>query len=188
MKNMEWQQVLVTLSTLIIVAHGDDSCGSTPKKVTKTVRSHLRDTVHSVWKDDILEEQTKEMQAFFDKKIDEVKETFEDQLSQKDQVIDQNQEKITKLENELSENKQKMEDTLTQLTKENTEMQAFFNKKVDDMKESFENQLFKKDQVINQNQEKITELTQQINTLDSEMRVRLHFNKLPIQYPILTII
>ena len=98
---MEWQQVLVTLSTLIIVAHGDDSCGSTPKKVTKTVRSHLRDTVHSVWKDDILEEQTKEMQAFFDKKIDEVKETFEDQLSKKDQVIDQNQEKITKLENEV---------------------------------------------------------------------------------------
>ena len=47
----------------MIVAHGDDSFG------TKTVRSHLRDTVRSVWNDEILDEQTKEMQAFFNKNI-----------------------------------------------------------------------------------------------------------------------
>ena len=79
MKNMEWQKVLVTLSTLIIVAHGNEgSCGSAdkPSKVTQrsqTVRSHLRDTIHSVWQDEILDEQTNKMQTFFKKELDEMK-------------------------------------------------------------------------------------------------------------------
>merc|ERR1712141_803681 len=73
----------VSLSTLISVALGDEgTCDSakTSPKVEKTVRSHLRDTIRSVWTDEILREQTDEVKAFVNNKFEEMKVHFQDQI------------------------------------------------------------------------------------------------------------
>ena len=77
---MKWERILVSLSTLISVALGDEgTCDSakTSPKVEKTVRSHLRDTIRSVWTDEILREQTAEVKAFIDNKFEEMKVHFQ---------------------------------------------------------------------------------------------------------------
>ena len=77
---MKWERILVSLSTLISVALGDEgTCDSakTSPKVEKTVRSQLRDTIRSVWTDEILREQTDEVKAFIDNKFEEMKIHFQ---------------------------------------------------------------------------------------------------------------
>ena len=77
---MKWERILVSLSTLISVALGDEgTCDSakTSPKVEKTVRSQLRDTIRSVWTDEILREQTDEVKAFIDNKFEEMKVHFQ---------------------------------------------------------------------------------------------------------------
>ena len=62
------------------MALGDEgTCDSakTSPKVEKTVRSHLRDTIRSVWTDEILREQTEEVKAFIDNKFEEMKVHFQ---------------------------------------------------------------------------------------------------------------
>ena len=104
LKKMELQKVLVTLSTLIFVAQADEeSCSSTDKhpKVTQrsqTVRSHLRDSIHSVWKDGILEEQTKEVTAFFNK-----------ELNDRDSKINELTNAVNKLTNTVNEMKKEVQ-------------------------------------------------------------------------------
>ena len=75
MKKMKWERILVSLSTLVIVAHGEDeTCGSqdNQKKCTKTVNSHLKKTLRSLWSEEILIEQTNQMKAIFDEMKDQV--------------------------------------------------------------------------------------------------------------------
>ena len=75
MKKMKWERILVSLSTLIIAAHGEDeTCGSqdNQKKCPETVNSHLKKTLRSLWSDEILLEQTNQMKAIFDEMKDQV--------------------------------------------------------------------------------------------------------------------
>ena len=71
---MKCESIFVILSSLISVTLGDEesceSCGSSehPKKVTTT---DLRDTIRTLWEDEILDDQTKAMQAFFESKLAE---------------------------------------------------------------------------------------------------------------------
>ena len=76
---MKWERILVSLSTLISVALGDEgTCeAKTSPKVEKTVRSQLRDTIRSVWTDEILREQTDEVKAFVNNKFEEMKVHFQ---------------------------------------------------------------------------------------------------------------
>ena len=58
LKKMKCESIFVILSSLISVTLGDEE-------------SHLRDTIRTLWEDEILDDQTKAMQAFFESKLAE---------------------------------------------------------------------------------------------------------------------
>ena len=57
LKKMKCESIFVILSSLISVTLGDEE--------------NLRDTIRTLWEDEILDDQTKAMQAFFESKLAE---------------------------------------------------------------------------------------------------------------------
>ena len=57
---MKCQQVLIVLSTILMVSNCEEGCGSgeNPKKIPGTVQDHLKNTVRTLWQEEILSEQT----------------------------------------------------------------------------------------------------------------------------------
>ena len=57
---MKCQQVLIVLSTILMVSNCEESCGSgeNSKKIPGTVQDHLKNTVRTLWQEEILSEQT----------------------------------------------------------------------------------------------------------------------------------
>lgn len=87
---MKCQQVLVFLSTMIIVSHCEEgTCGSAenPKNIPVTVQDHLKNTVRSLWTEEILKEQTNGMTVFLSKELVERDSKIEEEFAQKDRVI-----------------------------------------------------------------------------------------------------
>ena len=63
---MEFQRVLVIFSSLIVLSQSEEEfCASPekPKKGPETVQSHLKTTIRSVWREELLPEQTSEVKA-----------------------------------------------------------------------------------------------------------------------------
>ena len=57
---------------MIIVSHCEEgTCGSAenPKKIPVTVQDHLKNTVRSLWTEEILKEQTNAMEVFLNKEL-----------------------------------------------------------------------------------------------------------------------
>ena len=63
---MEFERVLVIFSSLIVLSQSEEEfCASPekPKKGPETVQSHLKTTIRSVWREELLPEQTSEVKA-----------------------------------------------------------------------------------------------------------------------------
>ena len=169
---MKCESIFVILSSLISVTLGDEeNCGSSehPKKVTTTVRSHLRDTIRSLWTDEILDGQTKAMQAFFKSEIEEMKDHFESQLTKTGDEMkilsEQANERKAFFKSEIDEMKDHFE---SQLTKTGDEMKIL-SEQTDGMKAFFENKLDERDS-------KIDELTNTVNEMKKEIRAQVRKN------------
>merc|ERR1711860_151891 len=110
---MKCQQVLIVLSTIFIVSNCEEGCGSAenPKKIPGTVQDHLKNTVRTLWQEEILSEQTNDIKVVLnnalverDSKIEAIEgqlverdskiEAIEGQLAQKDQQINQLTNKV----------------------------------------------------------------------------------------------
>ena len=92
---MKYQQLLVVLSTMIMVSNCEEgSCRSVenPKKIPGTVQDHLKSTVRTLSKEEILKEQTNDIKVVLNNALlerDSKIEGIEGQLAQKDQQINE---------------------------------------------------------------------------------------------------
>ena len=78
---MKWEQILVSLSTLLSLSFADGDGATCDSAKEETVRSHLRSTIRSVWDDEILREQSEEVKALINNKFEEMKAHFQVRIS-----------------------------------------------------------------------------------------------------------
>ena len=100
---MKCHQVLIVLSTILMVSNCEEGCGSgeNPKKIPGTVQDHLKNTVRTLWQDEILSEQTNDIKVVLNNALverDSKIEAIEGQLAQKDQQINQLTNKVNELQ------------------------------------------------------------------------------------------
>ena len=131
---MNGQQIFVILSALVVGCQSEQgTCGSTdqPKKVPETVASHLKSIVRSIWKEELLRDQTLEVKEFLSDHLVERDVKIEEELSKKAEKISsiegdlsKKYEKITSIEKELARKDQQISELIQSIKKLTNDQQV----------------------------------------------------------------
>ena len=161
---MNGQQIFVILSALVVGCQSEQgTCGSTdqPKKVPETVASHLKSIVRSIWKEELLRDQTLEVKEFLSDHLVERDVKIEEELSKK-------AEKISSIEGDLSKKAEQISSIQGEMSNKAEKISSIegdLSKKYEKIT-SIEKELARKDQ-------QISELIQSIKKLTNDQQVKI---------------